>query len=185
MDTHVGIPTYYKGTRFRSRLEARWAHFFDLIQWRWEYEPFDMNGYIPDFLILGRHQMLVEIKPFALLTELITVAEVTPRAGRDLLALGCTPLPEDDVTDGYYGWQIGAMCEWWPDQPDVRPIAGADWHECRECGRYACHHNEQSFQSRPCGHYEGDHLLVPVDVRDIEAKWAQARNLTQWNPAVA
>jgi hypothetical protein len=32
------IETYYKGFRFRSRLEARWAVFFDALGVRWEYE---------------------------------------------------------------------------------------------------------------------------------------------------
>lgn len=32
-------PTTYKGFRFRSKLEARWAVFFDLAGISWEYEP--------------------------------------------------------------------------------------------------------------------------------------------------
>ena len=52
------IETEYKGYRFRSRLEARWAVFFDACGVRWEYEPegFDLgNGqmYLPDFLLHG------------------------------------------------------------------------------------------------------------------------------------
>lgn len=30
------IPTTYQHTLFRSRLEARWAAFFDLVGWRFE-----------------------------------------------------------------------------------------------------------------------------------------------------
>lgn len=49
------IETKYKGFRFRSRLEARWAIFFDMIGLKYEYEVegFDMNGvrYLPDFYI--------------------------------------------------------------------------------------------------------------------------------------
>lgn len=33
------IETYYNGYRFRSRLEARWAVFFDALGVRYEYEP--------------------------------------------------------------------------------------------------------------------------------------------------
>ena len=33
------IETEYKGYRFRSRLEARWAVFFDACGVSWEYEP--------------------------------------------------------------------------------------------------------------------------------------------------
>lgn len=59
-------PTVYNGTKFRSRLEARWACFFDLLGWRWQYEPFDLEGWTPDFLVHGRDGkfVLVEIKPF-------------------------------------------------------------------------------------------------------------------------
>jgi hypothetical protein len=32
------IETYYKGYRFRSRLEARWAIFFDALNLKWVYE---------------------------------------------------------------------------------------------------------------------------------------------------
>ena len=52
------IETVYKGYRFRSRLEARWAVFFDACGVDWEYEPegYDLgNGlrYLPDFLLHG------------------------------------------------------------------------------------------------------------------------------------
>lgn len=48
------IPTVYKDCLFRSRLEARWAVFFDELGLKWEYEPegFQLsNGiwYLPDF----------------------------------------------------------------------------------------------------------------------------------------
>lgn len=33
------IPTEYKGITFRSKLEARWAVFFDTLGIEWEYEP--------------------------------------------------------------------------------------------------------------------------------------------------
>lgn len=49
------IETQYKGYRFRSRLEARWAVFFETLGCSWEYEPegFDLNGlyYLPDFKV--------------------------------------------------------------------------------------------------------------------------------------
>ena len=59
-------PTVYNGTKFRSRLEARWACFFDLLGWKWQYEPFDLQGWTPDFIIYGKDSrfLLLEIKPF-------------------------------------------------------------------------------------------------------------------------
>lgn len=60
------IETRYKGYRFRSRLEARWAVFFDAMGLRWEYEPegFDLGEagwYLPDFY-LPEFNAWVEIK---------------------------------------------------------------------------------------------------------------------------
>ncbi len=60
------IETKYKGYRFRSRLEARWAVFFDALGLQWEYEPegFDLGEagwYLPDFY-LPSCNMWVEIK---------------------------------------------------------------------------------------------------------------------------
>ena len=49
------LPTSYGGSNFESRLEARWAVFFDSIGVGWEYEPegFDLPSgwYLPDFYI--------------------------------------------------------------------------------------------------------------------------------------
>lgn len=51
------IETRYKGHRFRSRLEARWAVFFQAagIKWIYEQEGFVVNGkpYLPDFYLPG------------------------------------------------------------------------------------------------------------------------------------
>jgi hypothetical protein len=60
------IETRYAGCRFRSRLEARWAVFFDALHIEWQYEvegyvlP-DGTRYLPDFWLpnLG---VLIEVK---------------------------------------------------------------------------------------------------------------------------
>lgn len=62
----AAIPTEYAGVRFRSRLEARWACTFDQLGWEWEYEPFDLPGWIPDFLVDihdGHRPFLIDVKP--------------------------------------------------------------------------------------------------------------------------
>ena len=62
------IETRYKGYRFRSRLEARWAVFFDAAGIDWQYEPqgfdlgSDLGAYLPDFY-LPASKTWVEIKP--------------------------------------------------------------------------------------------------------------------------
>ena len=44
------IETRYAGCRFRSRLEARWAVFFDTLGIKWEYEPqgFDLDALVAE-----------------------------------------------------------------------------------------------------------------------------------------
>ncbi len=61
------IDTYYNQHLFRSRLEARWAVYFDALGVKWEYESegYDLgNGmrYLPDFY-LPQLDYYVEIKP--------------------------------------------------------------------------------------------------------------------------
>ncbi|HXG11593.1 MAG TPA: hypothetical protein VNK04_17695 [Gemmataceae bacterium] len=61
------IETVYKGFRFRSRLEARWAVFFDGLRLKYEYELEGYRlpsgaGYLPDF-VLPDLAVYVEVKP--------------------------------------------------------------------------------------------------------------------------
>jgi hypothetical protein len=85
-----GIPTVYRGRQFRSRLEARWAVFFDIVGWPYEYEPFELDGWIPDFLLLGHSPVLVEIKPVVEFPELVAEKVKQSRPDQEVLILGCT-----------------------------------------------------------------------------------------------
>ena len=67
MDGLKPIETFYRGYRFRSRLEARWAIFFDELNIAYEYEPEGytyQSGecYLPDFY-LPKFKCFFEIKP--------------------------------------------------------------------------------------------------------------------------
>lgn len=60
------IETHYKGYRFRSRIEARYAVFFDAlgIEWQYEVEGFNLDDgdyYLPDFW-LPSFDRYIEIK---------------------------------------------------------------------------------------------------------------------------
>jgi hypothetical protein len=59
------IETRYAGYRFRSRIEARWAVFFDALGVVWEYEKegFNLDGeyYLPDFW-LPEQECWIEVK---------------------------------------------------------------------------------------------------------------------------
>lgn len=108
------IETRYKGYRFRSRLEARWAVFFDAMGEPWQYEPEGfilptVGPYLPDFY-LPNMQMYVEIKPpdgdkskaeeFGMYVNAILLLSGTP--GDEKVTLFC-----DDVTDSGGGFNFG------------------------------------------------------------------------------
>jgi len=60
------LVTRFAGVEFRSRLEARWAHFFENAGVPWRYEPkwleLPSGPYLPDFW-LPDHVLHVEVKP--------------------------------------------------------------------------------------------------------------------------
>lgn len=104
------IDTTYKGYRFRSRLEARWAVFFDELGVRFQYEPegFDLQGtrYLPDFFLpnglalFGKDERLgnvwVEIKPTPELSdaERQKLAQFARHTGYHLLLIAGDPGPD-------------------------------------------------------------------------------------------
>lgn len=98
------IETIYKGRRFRSRLEARWAIFFDSIDIGWEYETegFQIGStkYLTDFKLLSfgstKVDLFVEIKPRKpSIEEIKKCYEVSTGTNTDMLLICGTPgLPE-------------------------------------------------------------------------------------------
>ena len=65
------IDTEYKGYLFRSRLEAKWAIFLDMLgeDWEHEAESFNVGGgfqYLPDFRV---RNLWLEVKPKEPLSE--------------------------------------------------------------------------------------------------------------------
>lgn len=98
--TIKAIETIYNGYRFRSRLEARWAVFFDKLQIQYEYElqGFELPGgirYLPDFYVpsLGVH---VEVKPHGKLSasEIEKLVRFAADADKPTLLISGTPTNE-------------------------------------------------------------------------------------------
>lgn len=88
------IETRYKGYLFRSRLEARWAVFFDRLGLDWEYEKegfyIENVMYLPDFYVIGEHGdgWFVEVKGNLLDTESVRKARLLDQQPPDY-ANGC------------------------------------------------------------------------------------------------
>lgn len=102
-----------RGLEFRSRLEARWAAFFNAVGWPWEYEPeLELRGWIPDFLITQGRGLLVEVKPAWSLGSLEPHKARVEKSGvvAPVLLVGAA-LTFNDVSGnayiGLYGWNGG------------------------------------------------------------------------------
>lgn len=135
------IETRYKGYRFRSRLEARWAVFFDHLGLRWQFEPegFDLSAhglgyYLPDFFLPDLNYW-IEVKPesfssrdTAAYRKLAYVGAATKAGG--LLVAG---EPYHNVVMGGFNSYMapGSACDqWWvvdtyPHEEDEEQRAGA------------------------------------------------------------
>jgi hypothetical protein len=114
------IPTMYGGVQMRSRLEARWAAFFDMCEWPWTYEPFDLNGWTPDFQLDFGRPVLVEVKPHTdrLLGAIfrdVTRPVVDQPASPRVLLVGAAPRAEQ-IYEGYplsvIGWGTDHETPW-------------------------------------------------------------------------
>lgn len=82
------LPTTYNGVQFKSRTEARWAAYFDLmgVEWRYEDEAYLLpsGGYLPDFY-LPMNNCYAEVKgddgfDLAAIRKVLELANVTQRS---------------------------------------------------------------------------------------------------------
>ncbi len=187
-----GIPTTYSGTNFRSRLEARWAAFFDLIGWEWVYEPLDASGYIPDFLITGKQPLFVEVGPCVTpedyMAKSAKPAAVAAELGHDMLIVGVTPV-QSPAVNGYSSPVAGLLGEFQNDVGEYW-FEMSEWHRCHPChpdnitcGGVAVSHQFGSYASRPCGHHDGDHHRGFLSGRSLREWWNTAGNTVQWRAA--
>lgn len=156
--TIKSIPTAYAGVNFRSRLEARWAAFFDICGWKWDYEPFDLEGWTPDFLLTaGITDVLVEVKPIHVNGAIPSSTEafeifrkaVVHSIEHDVLLLGLAPTTDHPL--GPPGWLMPSR-------------AGIDAWLC-------------------LAEYLSVHELIIKETGEVfgaEQAWRQAGNAVQW-----
>lgn len=188
------IPTTYNGVRFRSRLEARWAAFFDRMQWRWAYEPVDLAGWIPDFVVgpVLTTGAYVEVKPIDWgdpdsvrlhSKELDHAKKVVPASSRGFIVLGLQPDFSYLNHDGVGRVGLGLVCK--PQYPD-RGLSMGSLSKSLSDGRF-------DIPVNGSGGYPG--LFTGVDyneagsspaaepyyaIKEIESAWKDASNAVQW-----
>lgn len=103
------IPVKYKGRQYRSMLEAKWAAFFDLLGWRFEYEPFELDHWFPDFAIFGEKTIVVEVKPIDCFDKMVADRiEIASDRQFEILLLGLKPELDEEFN--------GCQAELWWDE---------------------------------------------------------------------
>lgn len=182
-----GISTTYHGIQFRARGEALWAAFFDELRWPWHYEPIDLEGYIPDFILpFPKDPMLIEVKGSAYTTaDLATHTTKIDQTSwpHEALIVGAYPLAPGWPTS--FEFTLGLLRNHWADHHHQAGDEGwwdeATPHKCGKCDRPTFHANEGWYACRVCGAYDGDHYLNPSGDLFADA-WAGATNRVQWQP---
>jgi hypothetical protein len=122
------IETLYAGCRFRSRLESRWAVFFDTLGIAWQYEPegFVVDGkpYLPDFY-LPNLKRWIEVKGSIETLDVTLLKRFAFEANTTVMLLG--PIPSPVVTVPNWLSLMG-----WPElleypEPEGGPLT---WDRC-------------------------------------------------------
>lgn len=122
------IETRYAGCRFRSRLEARWAVFFNTLSIRWEYEPegFVVDGrpYLPDFRLPDLKRW-VEVKGDPEDLDITLIKRFAYEANVQVLILG--PMPPASMLAPCWISLMG-----WPELMEYMPeiegrVSGVPW----------------------------------------------------------
>ena len=158
------IPETYKGIRMRSRLEVRYAKFFDQHRLNWSYEPegFQIIGvrYLPDFY-LPDIRTIVEVKgvldqldirklsalvPVAAKNDIMTVLAIPGEPVRFQL---CHPTPEmDRIAQTDPDWAF--VCEWAFD-PESDISDDAAFVRCASCGSWFFMDSSMAWTCMACG----------------------------------
>lgn len=176
----MAITTIYDGIEYRSRLEARWAAFMRNIGWDIVYEPFDGDGYIPDFLVMGDRPLLVEVKPAVTAKEYeapVSKAESGLREHwrHDILIVGASPISQTAGSLPKAGW-YGEYCA--SDVGSLWMWSAADWLWCLDCRSTTVRSSDYDWSARPCGHDQKRTLFATE--RTLRKAWADACNDVKW-----
>ncbi len=202
MNVIPAIPTKYNGVQFRSRLEARWAAFFDLMAWPWEYEPIDLAGYIPDFILRFDKPLLIEVKPLLEWPCPVFACSEThrgagkcianPRVLADVRKVQHSGWSGEAVLVGAGPWRkksgdllLGRFIYGEIDEADAYAkcawLSSAEPFFCNGCDLLSFCSDTNSFHCRVSGCYDGDaHKDVDSARPFVVYAWREAGNRVQW-----
>lgn len=144
------IQTEYQGYTFRSRLEARWAVFFDAlnIEWRYEHEGFELNTgewYLPDFYLPNvgvrsteASPLWIEIKPTDDHADFETAAAFVDTVKEPIAVLTGRSGDTDPEWLDHYEVRYS-------DTHGVMQDVGMHFMACEDCGRVKYEFEDSSY----------------------------------------
>lgn len=191
---YAAIPTVYKGVQMRSRLEARWAAFFDLMGYDWQYEPIDLDGWIPDFSVRIKREKKFpadDIRPYLMEVKPLSDAKIPSSLESEILRglgiqsvldrqpegrPGFPPLPGETPSE-HYTWarQLEDACQGLPYRIGVlgiNPGVMNEWH------RYWLGY----IWDLACCRFEKRQLTDEgqIEKQRADTAWIEAGNAVQW-----
>lgn len=201
--TIKAYPTVYKGMRYRSRLEAKWSAFFDVLGWQFQYEPEDLGSWSPDFQLItagGLHPVFIEVKPISAFDRPTADRMERAAAGRgqsNVLLVGIAPLlpaSSAETPDDAIGiWESSGADVGWGTFISEPPSAC----ECRFLPVSIAPTGSSAFDGKcdlfgyphECGWLSGNaraHDRAPPwawrkHTRRLPLMWAEACNAVQWH----
>lgn len=172
--TIKAIETHYNGYRFRSRLEARWAVFFDSLGVKYEYEKegYDLDEagwYLPDFWLsnvrfrFGDVGFWFEVKGSEPTSEELDKCSFLTRATQQPVALVVGP-PTECFSVNIQHFVFGTPDPNIPNDDGIWWDIGVAFAVCDKCGRLTLQFVESNYEDcDSCdGAYDWDHPRIAV-----------------------
>jgi hypothetical protein len=172
------IPTVYRGIKFRSKLEADYARWFDSLHILYAYEPegFCVNNvcYAPDFW-LPELKTVFEVKGVFDENDTTKMSAFAPLAARHAITtiVGMSPAP-----DRLYICRPSPQAFWGnpylqpPTEPNISYFSSPTdpyrlemevaVYRCDFCGHAFFCDTHLWFACQACGRSDGDHHLKPL-----------------------
>lgn len=142
------------------------------------YEPVDLAGYIPDFVLpMQRGPLLIEVKPETSASALLAHSEKVDLSGwRDeAMIVGAGPIQANEyamepVSLGIGKWMGERDHAWTVDWDEMQPMV------CKRCGRHSLRASEGDYACRVNG-CQGHHIGPDFGALTL---WRAAQNDMQW-----
>lgn len=147
---YKAIETHYNGYRFRSRLEARWAVFFDQIGIKYQYEVegflfSDGTKYLPDFY-LPESDSFFEVKGIMTDFDMHKIEMLIKES-------------EKPCNIGYLDMTFQACDNWWGEGYGLTDKESSALVKCTVCGKHYFAGCNGWYKCQCCGEYDGDHYF--------------------------